>query len=197
MPKKISIQIPTNQKFFTMNEFKELGISYYGIKKLISEGKIIRLNNNTFENVSYYGEDSDLYYAFAYVPNGVICQMSAARYYGLTTYWPNEIDVAIERTKKVSKLPEWPVFHIIYYSCKRHEMGIDEIKEGRNRFRIYDIEKTVVDIIYFRNKIGIEETKEVLINYLNRKDRNLVKLHYYAKQLHCEKILRTYLEVLL
>jgi hypothetical protein len=27
-------------------------------------------------------------------------------------------------------------------------------------FRIYDIEKTVVDIVFYREKIGIEEMKE-------------------------------------
>jgi hypothetical protein len=58
------------------------------------------------------------------------------------------------------------------------------------------MEKTVVDILFYRNKIGIEETKEVLTNYLGKKERNLNKLHRYAKILRCEKILSTYLEVL-
>ena len=35
------------------------------------------------------------------------------------------------------------------------------------------LEKTVVDILYYRNKIGIEETREILKNYLSRTDRNL------------------------
>ena len=59
------------------------------------------------------------------------------------------------------------------------------------------MEKTVADILFYRNKVGIEETKEVLVNYLARKERNLNKLHRYAKELRCEKILSTYLEVLL
>ncbi len=61
---------------------------------------------------------------------------------------------------------------------------------------IYDMEKTVVDIISYREKIGIEETKEVLINYLSKKDRNINKLMVYAKILGQEQILKTYLEVL-
>lgn len=61
---------------------------------------------------------------------------------------------------------------------------------------IYDMEKTVVDIISYREKIGIEETKEVLINYLSKKDRNINKLMEYAKILGQEQILKTYLEVL-
>lgn len=197
MPKKLHIDLPNNQQFFSIKELKDMGLSYYGIKKLVMEEKLIKLNNHCYENTLYQGEELDFYYVFAYAPQGVICQMSAAQYYGLTSYWPNEIDVAIERTKKISTLPQWPKFNVIYYSDKRFEMGINEIQEGKNVFRIYDIEKTVIDIIYYRNKIGIEEMKEVLINYLHREDRNLNRLHCYAKQLHCEKILRTYLEVLL
>ena len=60
-----------------------------------------------------------------------------------------------------------------------------------------DIEKTVVDVLYYRNKVGIEETREILRNYLSRKERDLVKLHRYADNLGCGKILSTYLEVLL
>lgn len=48
--------------------------------------------------------------------------------------------------------------------------GVQEIRDGGNVFHIFDIEKTVMDIIYYRNKVGIEETSEVLKNIL--KERN-------------------------
>ena len=38
---------------------------------------------------------------------------------------------------------------------------------------------------------------EILRNYLKREDRRIDRLYDYAKRLRCEKILRTYLEVLL
>ena len=76
------------------------------------------------------------------------------------------------------------------------DTGITEITAGGDSFRIFDIEKTVVDIIYYRNKIGIAETSEVLRNYLKRQDRQIDRLYTYAKMLRCESIVRTYLEVL-
>lgn len=76
------------------------------------------------------------------------------------------------------------------------DTGITEITAGGDSFRIFDIEKTVVDIIYYRNKIGIEETSEVLRNYLKRQDRQIERLYTYARMLRCESIVRTYLEVL-
>ena len=71
------------------------------------------------------------------------------------------------------------------------------LQEGDNRFHIFNIEKTVVDIVYYRNRVGIEETAEILKNYLKRTDRQIDRLFAYAKQLRCEKVVRTYLEVLI
>ena len=65
------------------------------------------------------------------------------------------------------------------------------------RIKIYDIEKTVIDIIFYREKIGIEEMKEVLTNYLQRSDRDLNKLIRYSRPKKKEKILRRYFEVLI
>ena len=86
------------------------------------------------------------------------------------------------------------LYRIKHFSCR---LTIVFRKEAENEFKIYDIEKTVIDIIYYRNKIGIEQTKEILLNYLSLPQHNLNKLHQYAKLLNCEKILNTYMEVLI
>ena len=185
-----------NKKFITIAELKDLGFSYYKIGKLEEQGILSRVNRKTYENLTYKGDENDFFSAEAFVPNGVICLMSAARYYELTNFLPDAVDVAIERKKRVNTLPEWPEIRIFYFDPSRMDLGVTEVREGDNCFHIFDIEKTVVDIIYYRNKIGIEETSEVLRNYLKRRDRQIDRLYTYAKRLRCEKIVRTYLEVL-
>lgn len=185
-----------NKKYITTSELKDLGYSYYKIGKLEEQGILSRVNRSTYENLTYTGDENDFFSAEAFVPNGVICLMSAARYYELTNFLPDAVDVAIERKKKVNTLPEWPVIRLFYFDPSRMDLGVTEVRDGDNCFHIFDIEKTVVDIIYYRNKIGIEETAEVLRNYLKRRDRQIDRLYAYAKRLRCEKIVRTYLEVL-
>ena len=197
MTKNIDSLLSNNKKLYTIKELKSLDLSYYIINKLVKQNKLQKLSYNVYENTNYKKQESDFYYVTAFVPSGIICLMSAAVYYNLTTYIPNEINVAIERSHKVSTLPEWTPINIIYFSQKRLEIGVIKIKEAENEFKIYDIEKTVIDIIYYRNKIGIEQTKEILLNYLSLPQRNLNKLHQYAKLLNCEKILNTYIEVLI
>ncbi len=189
--------IAENKKFITTAELKDMGYSYYKMGQLEKNGLLHRVNRTTYENLSYKGDENDFFSAEAYVPNGVICLMSAARYYGLTNFLPDTVDVAIDRKKKVSTLPEWPELRIFYFNPARMDIGVTEVIEDGNKFHIFDIEKTVVDIIYFRNKIGIEETSEVLKNYLKRKDRQIDRLYTYARRLRCEKVTRTYLEVLI
>lgn len=188
--------IAENKKFITTAELKDMGYSYYKIGKLEKDGLLHRINRSTYENLSYKGDENDFFSAEAFVPNGVICLMSAARYYELTNFLPDSVDVAIERKKKVITLPDWPEIKIFYFDPARMDLGVTEVREGDNVFHIFDIEKTVVDIIYYRNKIGIEETSEVLKNYLKRRDRQIDRLYTYAKRLRCEKVVRTYLEVL-
>lgn len=189
--------LPEDQMIFSVDELKASGFSYYKINKLVEDGTLLKLNKKYYENTSYQGEESDLYYVPAYAPKGVVCLMSAAAYYNLTTYRPDSIDVAIQRKGKISTMPEWPTLSVYYYADERFEMGIETVQEGKNQFKIYDIEKTVVDIVFFREKIGIEETKEILVNYLRRKDRNLNRLLRYAEMLKCGEVMKTYLEVLL
>lgn len=189
-------KLPQDQMFFSVDELKEAGFTHYKMNQMVEEGVLRKLNKKYYENANYQGEESDFYYVSAYAPKGVICLMSAAAYYNLTTYRPDAIDVAIQRKAKISTMPDWPELSVYYYADDRYEIGNKTVQEGKNMFRIYDIEKTVVDIVFFRERVGIEETKEVLVNYLKRKDRNLNRLLRYAQLLKCGDIMKTYLEVL-
>ena len=190
-------KVSNEQLIFSIQELKDKGLSYYKINQLVKQGILIKLNKKYYENTNFDGEESDFYYAYAYVPNGVICLLSAAVHYNLSTHRPDAIDIAIPRKARVSTLQEWPELKIYYFTEERFSVGAEIIEVGKNKFRIYDIEKTVVDIVFYREKMGVEETKEVLINYLHRKDRNLNKLIRYAEMLKCKDIINKYLEVLI
>ena len=193
----MSTEISPNEHFLTIDELSKRGLSHYKINKLVENGELIKVSRSMYENTAYTGDESDFSIVSAFAPKGVFCMISAARYYGLTTYLPDAVDVAIERSMKISTLPDWPAVNIWYFPQKRYSSGVTDASDNSGDFRIYNIEKTVVDILYYRNKVGIEETKEILKNYLAREDRDLIRLHRYADELGCRKILGTYLEVLI
>ena len=196
MPKKIEYKLDNSKKVYSRNELKELGYERYAIDQMVQKGMLYKITGSVFENTKYDGPESDFYFIPALISQGVVCVLSAATYYGLSNNWPHGIDVAVKKDKKIVALPKYPPIDIYHFGKDRYELGIITINDNGNTFKIYDIEKTVVDIIYFRNQVGIEETKEILTNYLGRKDRNINKLYIYAEKLNCLKTLRTYMEVL-
>ena len=62
---------------------------------------------------------------------------------------------------------------------------------------IYDLERTLCDIIRSRNKIDSQIVIETLKNYVHRKNKDLHRLYKYAENFGVEKILYHYMEVLL
>lgn len=197
MPKKIVYKLDNSKKVYTRIDLQEMGYERYAIDQMVQKEMLIKITGSVFENHNYDGAESDFYFIPALIKEGIVCMFSAAVYYGLSNYWPEQIDVAVRKDKKIVTLPKRPPINIYHFGKDRYELGVVTINDNGNCFKIYDIEKTVVDIIYFRNQVGIEETKEILINYLNRKDRNINKLYMYAEKTNCLKILKTYMEVLI
>lgn len=198
MRKAKPIEFPyTNKKFIKTSELLNKNLSYYKIRKLEQQNIIKRINGDTYENLTYNGEEHDFLYVSGYIVQGVVCLMSAAVYHGMSTFRSNRIDVAIRHKSKVSVLPDWPSIKIFYFSEKRYEIGIRTISIEGGSFKIYDPEKTVCDLLSYRIKYGIEDALDVLKNYLGRADRDINKLIRYAEQMRCHGILSKYLEVLL
>ena len=102
----MTAQIPNDQMIFSVQELKNKGFSYYKINQMVRQGILIKLNKKYYENTNFDGEESDFYYAYAFVPDGVVCLLSAAVYYNLSTYRPEAIEVAIPRKARVSPLSD-------------------------------------------------------------------------------------------
>ena len=87
--------IEKDRLIISVDELNEKGLTLYKINRLVDQGMLKKLNKKFYQNIAYEGEESDFYYAYAYVPNGVVCLMSAAVYYDLSTYRPDEKDIMV------------------------------------------------------------------------------------------------------
>ncbi len=188
---------PIEKQFISVQELHEAGYSNYKIRQMVSAGSLIGVNRKWYENAYYTGEINDFYTVSVYAEQGVVCLISAAVYYELSSERPNLIDIAIPRNVRIPKSPDWPAMKFYRMAEPRYSMGIVEVKEEGNFFRIYDKEKTVCDVIYHRNKMGFEPAMEVLKRYVQRTDRDINRLVAYAKCLQVETTIKQYLEALL
>ena len=61
----------------------------------------------------------------------------------------------------------------------------------------YNKERTICDLLRYRNHIDIQDLQSALKNYTRSQDKNIPLLMDYAMEFQVEKVLRQYLEVLL
>jgi len=168
--------------------------SYYGIRKSIEEGSMVRLKHGVYASPESLADTMiDIEYV---VPGGVLCLFSAWSHYGLTTQIPDAFYVAVEKHRKVV-VPHFPPVKLCYWEQKYYEMGVIEAEVSNHRVRVYDLEKSVCDAVKFRNKIGPDVAAEVLKTYLSRKDRNIARLMSYARQMRVANTMKNHLEILL
>lgn len=191
------LPFPAEKQFISSQELHEAGYSNYKIRQMVNDGDLIGINRKWYENTHYTGEINDLYAVTAYAEQGVICLISAAVYHELSNERPNQIEIAIPRNVRIPDSPDWPAMRFYRMAEPRYGIGIINVQEDRNSFRIYDREKTVCDVIYHRNKLGFEPAMEVLKRYVQRSDRNINRLVTYAKRLQVETTIKQYLEAML
>jgi predicted transcriptional regulator of viral defense system len=125
----------------------------------------------------------------------VIALASALAHYGLTTFVPSEVYVAIPLSDKPPRI-SFPPIRFFYYPERFYHAGIEEIKTQAGKVRIYNKEKTICDMFRYRNKIGENLALEALKNYLRRRDADIGKLNEYAVICQVKTVMLPYVKAM-
>jgi predicted transcriptional regulator of viral defense system len=87
---------------------------------------------------------------------------------------------------------------VYYIKSDLHPLGLTTVKSPHgNEVKTYNLERTVCDVVRSRNQMDVQLVNEALKRYVIRKDKNIDLLYRYATQFRIQKIIRTYIEVLL
>ena len=180
-----------------LKTLKQKGVHVDQIRKLLNDGIIEKVKPGLYKLVnmpiSAHQGMTDLCLA---MPKAVICLHSALSYYELTTTVPGIIMVALPRESKPVKI-FYPPIQVFRFSNQYYFLGIEQVKTDSGSFRIYDVEKTVVDCFRFRKKLGEDVAREGLKNYLSQSNYEINKLIRYAKTGRAYHIMKPYLEALM
>ncbi len=179
--------------FFRTRELNEQGITNYKITKLVDEGVLVKV----YQGVYALGDIDkiEIRDINVIVENGVVSLKSAAYYYRLIDGEEGKIEITLNRDQKPPKLP-YDFFSYYYTTSKFYEIGLNVIDQNGRTLKIYDIERTVCDIIRHRSKYDSYIVREVIENYLDSSNRDIDKLLDYASQLRVRSIVENYLEIL-
>ena len=192
-----------------MKELKAAAFQTRDIARLLKEGSIIKVKPGLYRlaNVekmvitlprkkrSGSTISQEIIDVCRALPDGVICLASALSFYDLTTFNPSEIYVAIPNAAKVPKI-DYPPLRVFYFRERFYKPGIEKIEVPNCTIRIYNKEKTICDMLRYRNKYGDDLALESLKTYLSRKEANVNKLRKYAEICQVKTVMMPYLKAL-
>ncbi len=182
--------------YITPEIAKKYGISKYLFYKYVRENNLEQVNHGI-----YITEDTwidDLYILHKRCPNAVFSHDEAFYYHGLTDREPIIHTLTIYSGYNSHRLIEDGKCKV--YTVKKELLDIGKIlvkNNYGNEIPMYDLERSVCDLIRSRNLIEIQEFNSVLKTFVLRKDKNLNRLMKYAEYFKVQNIVRKYMEVLL
>lgn len=186
-----------NNGYLTSKQMVELGIKSWHVQKLIGNGIIERVKRGIYRLCNFdFDMEQEEICVMKMVPKGIFCLMSALALHGLTTYIPNEYQLAIDRRYKV-RIPDYPPVKVFYFNEDNYRLGIEKKVINGQVIKVYNMEKTLCDCIRYRNKLDKNIISEAFKEYLRRSDRDLNLLMRYSQQCKVDKIIKIYMEVLI
>jgi len=180
-----------------LKDLKQKGVHTDTVRKLVQEYIIEKVKPGLYKLVDMpILANQGMIDICMCMSKAIVCLHSALSYHELTTVIPEQVMIALPREEKPSKI-DYPPVQVFYFSETNYKSGIKENKTSSGIFKIYDIEKTIIDCFRYRNKLGIDVAKEGLKNYLKKSDYDLTKLIQHSKSGRMYKIIRPYLEAII
>ena len=183
-----------NNGIVTSKLIDELGLSRKALSELVKEEKLFRAERGVYVMESGYLHD---YYYLQYrFPKGVFSHETALYLLGYSDRIPHNPQMTFPQGYNTSRAIEAGISPFV--TSKNLDSGIINITvSGGTTLRLYDVEKTLVDLLNSRYSEDKEQFIPAIKQYVKSKDRNFGKLMGYAKQQKVETIVQQYIEVLL
>lgn len=184
--------IENNNGIILASDLKKLNIHKQYLKLLCDEGYIERKEKGVY--VKKEKKVNDFFLIQQRYKTGVFSHNTALYFYHLTDRTPLKYDMTFKNNIRVND----EIIEPHYIKQDKYELGITELElQDKTTIKVYDLERTIIDILRDRNKIDLQIFNTTMKEYMKRKDKNLIKLSKYAIEFKMEKILRKYMEVLL
>lgn len=168
-------------------ELKREGISYYILQELMEEGLVekIKYGYYQWQDEKAFSEVSIISALF---PDAIICDISAAMYYGYTDRVPGIWHIAVDNKSARNKFKiDFPKVKPHFISANRLEIGVSEGNIDGITVKIYDRERVVCDCLRHVNTMDGEVFNIIIQRYVGDKDKDAARLMEYAAKLGVEK----------
>ncbi len=168
-------------------ELKREGVSYQILQELMAEGLVekIKYGYYQWQDEKAFSEVSVISVLF---PDAIVCDMSAAMYYGYTDRVPGIWHIAVDNRSARNKFKiDFPQIKPHFISADRLGIGVSEGKIDGITVKIYDRERIICDCLRRINTMDGEVLNTIIQRYVGDKDKDSARLMEYAARLGVEK----------
>ena len=164
------------------------------LTKLIKEGKIERVSRGFYTKKNILVDEFIILQSKS--KNAIYSNATALYLYGFSNRIPIKYDITINNGYNGSLQKDTNV-NLFYTKKELLDLGVTNYKlESGNFIRVYDLDKTICDIIKNKKKIDAEIFNKAIREYFYSKNKNTLKLYEYAKKMNIYNKVRDTFEVL-
>lgn len=184
-----------NNGYVTTKQVKDANINTIELTRLVEQNKLERIVRGYYAIANSFCDD---YYKYQLKSKKCIFSHSTALYfYDLSDRTPLYFDMTVPVGYSGSLSKDKNVT-LHYVKKELLELGLTTVESPFGmKLRIYDLERTICDIVKYRKYMDKEIFTKALKRYSKLKQKNLLKLMKYAKKLNVDKKVLEYMEVLL
>ncbi|MFR2892464.1 type IV toxin-antitoxin system AbiEi family antitoxin domain-containing protein [Peptoniphilus grossensis] len=180
----------------TNKEAEELGYTRHNLSELTKSGQLERLRPGLYQLKGNFIDDFVLISSNS---NRIIFSHQTALYlHDISDRTPNVFHISVPQGYNASHIKNrYKDLQVHYVKKDLYEIGKTEIKSPQgNLIPVYDIDRTICDIIIDREKIDKQIFTEAIKRYFKSQNKNLRRLIKYSRLFKIENEIRKYMEVL-
>ena len=195
MDSRLQEALHENGGFITVAQGRKAGMSHTSILRAVKAGHIERVAHGVYGATDEF--DDALYAAQLRRPKAVYSHGTALYLHDLTDRDPLELSVTVPTGYNTKQLISEG---FIVFSIKKEllDYGITKIQtKYGHAVTTYNVERTICDCVRSRSRMDAEIVTEAVKRYARSKNRDVHTLMEMAAMFGVQKIMRSYMEVLL
>jgi predicted transcriptional regulator of viral defense system len=191
---KILQILKENKGILLTSQVDEAGLGRWALKELVNENELISVQRGVY--VSDEGYADDFFLLQKKYPKGIYSHETALYLHGFSERIPARIVMTFEHGVSTSRMKNDNIQAVV--TTKEFVLGMVLLQRpGGTAIRIYDLERTIVDLLKPKYDTDYEQLIPAFKRYAIYSNKDINKLYRYARIFKVEERIRNYMGVLL
>lgn len=192
---KLKELLEQNNGQVTRKQTSHAGIDPHLLVTLTRKGELERVDRGVYINPAIFEDDMEiLQYRFS---KGVFFKDTALFLHGMIDRTPDTYQMNFPANYHSTTSQRYPL-RIYRQKAEWQALGIEIIKSpGQHPVQVYNIERTLCDILRTRDTSDSETIKQAMVAYSQMKQKNLHLLSEYADIFNVKEKIMIFMDVLL